>query len=133
VLKNITIKTIKDFIKDEISIYRSLDYKNRDIKYFKEKIYHSYQIGIMLRFIQLDIVFISTKENIFPEFVLKYSFDQLYEEVVQIANRYHNEVAKDYLDTTLMKEFVWTPFDATILLYYLTIYHNEDNLTNLQS
>ena len=74
----------------------------------------------------MDIVFVSTKEdNIFPKFVLEYSFDQLHEEVVQIANRYHNEVAKDYLDTTLMKEFIWTSFDATILLYYLTIYHKK--------
>jgi len=113
---------IRDMVKDEVATFKALDYINKPLEYLKAKEYHSYQIGILLKYLKGDNVFAITKiDTVLPTFVLGTTKRQLHIKVFDVVYRYDIGVDKDASLEELKKEVKWTPLDAAYLLYYLSL------------
>ncbi|MEA3554128.1 MAG: hypothetical protein U9R39_07000 [Campylobacterota bacterium] len=121
-LRNLDIDTAKNMINEEFGTFRSLGYKDKPLEQIKMKEYHSYQIGIILRCLQEDVVFFYPKiEEVLPSMVAHITKKQLHMKVFDIVYRYDNLVAKDALGQELIVDMQWTPLDMAYLLYYLCL------------
>lgn len=86
----------------------------------KVKEYHSYQIGLMLKFIKDEKIYITPKiEDVLPSFVMRTPKRQLHGKVFDIVYQYDNAVDKENSFEKLENDVRWTPLDAAYLLYYI--------------
>jgi len=119
---NIDNERIRDMIKEEVSTFKALDYRNKPLEQIKAKEYHSYQIGILLKYLKGDNVYAITNiDTVLPTFVLGTTKRQLHTKVFDVVYRYDIGVDKDSKIDELKKEIKWTPLDAAYLLYYLSL------------
>ena len=119
-LMNLDVQVLKNMIEDEVSTFKSLDYKNKTLNQLKINEYHSYQIGIMLRYIKEDRVFlIPNIDDVIPNFIMGATKNQLHIKVFDIVYRYDLGVNKEMSLEELAKEIKWTPNEAAYLLRYL--------------
>jgi len=116
-------KLIVNMTKEEISTYKSLGYKDKSLGALEVRIYHSFQVGVILKYLQLDYdLFIPNSDQIFPKFVKNYPFESLQGKVFELIANYDKHIAKDPSGKKLIDDLRWSPLDVTYLLYYLTIY-----------
>jgi len=121
-LMSLDIESVKNIIEDEIGTYRSLGYINKTLDHLKINEYHSFQIGIMLRYIKEDRVFLIPKiDEIMPSFILGATKNQLHIKVFDIVYRYDLSVNKESNRTDLEKEIKWTAREAGYLLRYVNL------------
>jgi hypothetical protein len=124
-IKSFGSNIITSTIKDEVSTYKSLGYYAKGIETLECNVYHSLQIGIMLKYIQLDMyLFIAKPSDIFPKKILLATKETLQSRVFDIFKKYDNSVKKNLTQTQLLQDIEWTPLEAGYLLYYLSIYKN---------
>ncbi len=117
---------IKSMLKEELSTYKSLGYSTAIRKELDIKIYHSFQMGTILRYLQLgNDLFIANKDKIFPEFIIKLSKKQLIYKVFEIFDRYDRTIEKGLSTQNLTMQLKWTPAEIGYILYYLTVYKDE--------
>jgi len=121
-LMNLDPEEIKNMIEKEVSTFKSLGYKNKTLDQLKINEYHSYQIGMMLRYIKEERVFlIADIEELIPSFIMGATRQQLHIKVFDIVYRYDLGVNKNMSLEELEKEIKWTPKEAAYLLRYLNI------------
>ena len=126
IIRNLGADITISMVKEEITTYNSLGYKDKSIETLERKVYHSFQIGIILKYLQLDLSLTGRyKKDIYPDFVHKLQFEALQTKVFDIIDMYDKNVKKDLVGAQLINEIEWTPLDATYLLYYLTIYKDK--------
>ena len=127
---------IKTMLKEELATYKSLGYKDKPIGALDVLTYHSFQIGILLRFLQLDYeLFIPDRTKFFPSYILDIDKDALIYKVFEIIDRYDKHVPKaKNVAVNLTTQLRWSPLEAGYVLYYLSVYqsdpiflHTEDN------
>ncbi len=123
VINELGEQTVISITKEEISTFKSLDYKNKSLETLEHNAYHSFQIGVILKYLQLDIdLFTPNAKEIFPEFIQKFSLESLQSKVFNIIALYDKKIKKDMTQIQLTNDIEWTPLDAAYLLYYLCIY-----------
>lgn len=121
-LMNLDPEDIKNMIEKEVATFKSLDYKNKTLDQLKINEYHSYQIGMMLRYIKEERVFlIADIEELIPSFVMGATRQQLHIKVFDIVYRFDLGVNKAMSLEELEKEIKWTPREAAYLLRYLNM------------
>jgi len=121
-LMELGIEDIKNMIEKEVTTFKSLDYKNKTLDQLKINEYHSYQLGIMLRFIKEERVFLIAKiDELIPSFIMGATRNQLHIKVFDIVYRYDLAVNKGMSTSQLEKEIKWTPREAAYLLRYLNM------------
>ena len=121
-LMNLDIEDIKNMIEKEVATFKSLDYKNKTLDQLKVSEYHSYQIGIMLRYIKEERVFLIPKiDELIPSFIMGATRQQLHIKVFDIVYRYDLGVNKEQSLEELKKEIKWTPREAGYLFRYLNM------------
>ncbi|RLA78005.1 MAG: hypothetical protein DRG78_16130 [Epsilonproteobacteria bacterium] len=126
IIDQLDSKIIKSMVKEEISTYKSLGYKDKSLGALEVKTYHSFQVGCILKYLQLDYdLFIPNNSEIFPSFVTNYPFESLQTKVFEVINNYDKTIAKDPSGPKLINDISWSPLDVTYLLYYLTVYKNK--------
>ena len=118
----VEVDQLKEAILEEITTFKSMDYKNHPLEQLKDPEYHSYQIGLLLRYIQKDLVyFIPEPKDVLPSDVLYITKKQLHIKVFNIVHRYDNEIKKDALKEEMATQYEWAPIDAAYLLRYLSL------------
>ena len=121
-LMNLDIEKIKNMLDSEVDTYKSLGYINKTLEKLKMSEYHSFQIGIMLRFIKEERVFLIAQiEDIIPSFINGATKKQLHNKVFDIVYRYDIAVNKKQKLEELEEEIKWTPQEAGYLLRYLNL------------
>ena len=60
---NIDNEKIRDMIKEEVATFKALNYINKPLDQIKVKEYHSYQIGILLKYLKADNTLSSDSET----------------------------------------------------------------------
>lgn len=121
-LMNLDPEDIKNMIEKEVATFKSLDYKNKTLEQLKINEYHSYQIGVMLRYIKEERVFlIADIEELIPNFIMGATRQQLHIKVFDIVYRFDLGVNKAMSLEELEKEIKWTPREAAYLLRYLNM------------
>ena len=121
-LMGLDIEDIKNMIEKEVATFKSLGYINKTLDQLKINEYHSYQIGIMLRYIKEERVFlISNIEKIIPNFIMGATRKQLHIKVFDIVYRFDLAVNKNMSLEELEKEIKWTSREAGYLLRYLNM------------
>ncbi len=121
-LMNLDVEDIKNMIEKEVATFKSLGYKNKTLDQLKINEFHSYEIGLMLRFIKEDRVFlIPNIDEIIPSFIMGSTRNQLHIKVFDIVYRYDMGVNKTMSVEQLEKEIKWTPREAAYLLRYLNM------------
>jgi len=122
-LRNLDIEEDKILLKAEIETYKSLGYVNLPIDQLKFPEYHSYQIGIILRYLKDDLAyFLPDLEKIIPSIAMHITKRQLHVKVFDIIYRY-NEALEDtlILKQELEKDVRWTPLEVAYLIHYMTL------------
>ena len=113
---------IKNMIEKEVSTFKSLGYINKTLDQLKTNEYHSYQIGMMLRYIKEERVFlIANIEKIIPSFIMGATRKQLHIKVFDIVYRFDLAVNKNMSLEELETEIKWTSREAGYLLRYLNM------------
>jgi hypothetical protein len=121
-LMELDVSNITTMIEEEVSTFKSLDYKNKTLDQLKINEYHSYQIGMMLRYIKEERVFLIPKiDDLIPSFIMGATRNQLHIKVFDIVYRYDLAVNKAMSIILLEKEIRWTPREAAYLLRYLNM------------
>ena len=119
-IMDLDIEKVKKMIETEVSTYKSLGYKDKTLEQLKINEYHSFQIGIMLRFIKEERIFLIPKiDELLPSFITGATRKQLHIKVFDIVHRYDLGVDKKQNETDLEKEIKWTPKESGYLLRYL--------------
>ena len=114
--------TLRVLIKDEIDTYKALDYKNKPDDQLKYPEYHSWQIGLMLKFIKDDMVFLYNDiDKILPSIAVHVTKRILHIKVFDIVYKYNEEVvSKTPIKEELLQDMRWTAQDMGYLLRYIT-------------
>jgi len=121
-LMELDIEDVKNMIEKEVSTFKSLGYKNKTLDQLKINEYHSYQIGLMLRYIKEERVFLIPKiDELVPSFIMGATRGQLHIKVFDLVYRYDLAVNKGMNISQLEKEIKWTPREAGYLLRYLNM------------
>jgi hypothetical protein len=121
-LMRVSFEPIQKIIENEVSIYKSLGYKDKPMEKLKVPEYHSYQIGILLRYIKEDRVFlIHNLKELVPSFILGASIKELHIKIFDIVYRYDLGVNKELTIEDLKKQLKWTPREMGYILRYLTL------------
>jgi hypothetical protein len=121
-LRRLDLDIAKKQIETEFKTYKSLGYKDKPLDQIKYKEYHSYQVGVILRYLKEDnTFFVPNINDILPSMVTYISKKQLHIKVFGIVFRYDNIVDKEALQEELVNDVEWTPLDMAYLLYYLSL------------
>ncbi len=68
-IENFDSSTITSMVKEEVATFKSLNYKDKRDDELKTKEYHSFQIGIILKFFKLEYdLRLNDSKDIFPNF-----------------------------------------------------------------
>lgn len=103
--------------------YRVFDYRSFDEISLGKKEWHSWQVSIILMMYKKDEeFFIPLKENIFNEFLLQSSKDDLDGFMQGILKKYLNYVDINSGKDKLSSEYIWSNRDVSIIFYFLTTY-----------
>ncbi len=114
---------LSSMVREELSTFKSLGYKDKPLERLERKEYHSFQVGIILKFFLLENdLFITDKEDIFPKFILNTPRNKINEKIHYIINLYGNTVPSTLTGKALIDDVRWSPLDIAYLLYYLSIY-----------
>ncbi len=125
-LNDVVITTM---VKDERNTYKSLEYNKKSIKSLNAYTFHSFQIGVVLRYLQLNHdLLILNKEQIFPSIVVNSPFITIQLKIFEIIYKYDEKVPKSSTGVQLMNDIKWTPLDMSYLLYYLSIYKEKNEI-----
>ncbi len=126
-ISQIDSEEVRELIKNELDVYKSLGYKDKPLDQLKVKEYHSYQIGLMLKYIKDEKIYIIPKiDDVLPSFVTRTPKRQLHTKVFDIVYQYVNAVEKEGSSEKLKSDLRWTPMDAAYLLLYI---HTEEKWT----
>lgn len=121
-LMEIDINEVRIIIEKEVATFKSLDYINKTLEQIRVIEYHSYQIGLMLRFIKEDrFLKIANIQEIVPSFIMGATKKQLHIKVFDLVYRYDLAVNKTTNIEELEKEIKWTPQEAAYLLRYINM------------
>jgi len=127
IYKDIDFMITNAEIKTELQTYKSLGYRFKKEKELEILEYHSYQIGIMLNALRLDIdLKIPKIQNYFHKNILSLEKRTIHSKVSDIIKKYNNIVNKISSANMLKKDLVFTPLEASYLLYYLSFYKEVD-------
>jgi len=119
-LMNVKINDIGSFLESEVSTFKSLGYINKTLEQLSKIEYHSYEIGLILRYIKEGrVLLISNLEEIVPSFVMNITKRQLHIKVFNLVHRYDLNVNKMMTIEQLKKEIKWTPREMAYLMRYL--------------
>ena len=120
--RSINTDKLKEVVQEELTTYKSMNYRNQPLEQLKDPEYHSYQIGLLLCYIKKDLVyFIPEPKDILPSDVLYITKKQLHIKVFNIVHKYDNEIEKDVLKEEMSNQYNWSPIDAAYLLRYLSL------------
>ena len=121
-LMELDIGTIRCTIEKEVSTFKSLGYTNKTLEQLSIEEYHSYQIGMILRYIKEDrVLLIPNIDEIVPSFIMRITKKQLHNKVFDLVYRYDLSVNKMATIEKLENEIKWTPKEAAYLLKYLNM------------
>lgn len=116
------IDDIREKVKEEIDTYKSLDYVNLPLDQLKFPEYHCYQVGILLRFLKEDRVFlIPNIEAVLPSAALHMTKKQLHIKVFDLVYRYNEYVDKGLSIDELKAETKWSSLEMAYLLRYASM------------
>jgi hypothetical protein len=119
-MENIDSEGSRELIKNEVDVFKSLGYKDKPLDQLKVKEYHSFQIGLMMKFIKDEKIYLIPKiDEVLPSFVIRTPKRQLHSKVFEIVYRYDNGVDKEQSIEKLKNEIKWSPLDAAYLLCYI--------------
>jgi len=119
-IMELDIANIQSIIEKEVSTFKSLGYINKTLEQLSIEEYHSYQIGMILRYIKEDrVLLISNIDEIVPSFVMGTVKRQLHNKVFDLVYRYDLSVNKMMTTEELTNETKWTPREMAYLLRYL--------------
>lgn len=120
VIVNLDGESIRDLIKEEVDTYKALGYKDKPLDQLKVQEYHSFQIGLMLRYIKDEKLYLlSNAETILPSHIVNITKRELHTKVFEVVYRYVNGVDKEISQEKLKKDMKWSAQDAGYLLKYL--------------
>lgn len=115
-------KALRDVVRGEIATFKWVDY-NLHQQHLHEHEWHSLQMSFILLSIKREIfIAIDHIEDYFCDEVLNYTEDELKEKVNIIFHRYINLVNPKLDKQDLEKDFKWSPFEASVLFRYISIY-----------
>ncbi len=121
-LRNIDEEEARELVKQEIDTFKSLGYVNMPIDQLKYPEYHSYQVGIILRFLKDDKVFlIPNLEKVLPSIALHITKRQLHVKVFDLIYRYNESIEPSELKQELERDTKWSPLEIAYLLHYCTL------------
>ncbi len=112
---------LREYVKNDIDTYRSIDYS----KYTPEllvaaKEWHTWQVCIMLKLYKMgDKIFISDKEEIFPDEIKelsKHNLEQVIQSIIKNLKIRANMNAKKEV---LKKDAKWSAFEVSCLIYFI--------------
>lgn len=113
---------LREFVRDEISKYKALDYVNLPTDQLKFPEYHSFEVGVLMKYIKEDNVFISDDiDKILNSAATTLTKRNLHIKVFDIVFRYNEYVEKDSLKEELEADIKWTPLEMSYLLRYATL------------
>ena len=123
IIEDLDRAIIVSMAKEEVATYKSLGYKDKTLGALEANSYHSFQIGVLLRYYKLDLdLFIPNKDDIFNPFILNQSREAIQEKIFDIVERYDKIVPKEPSSMTLTTQLKWSPLEAGYLLYFLSTY-----------
>jgi hypothetical protein len=116
--------------KSELKSYKSLCYRFRTIQELTElKEYHAFQIGILLNAIKLKVEFkIDKPQDYIHKDIVNLDKRTINGKVSDLIKRFDKEIKKTSSENMLKKELLFTPIDASYLLYYLSFYYIEETI-----
>lgn len=121
-LKRLEDDQLRPMVKAEIDTFKSLGYKDQPLENLKREEYHSWQIGVILKFLKEDHVYpLHNIDEILPSMVFHITKKQLHIKVFDVVARYHETVESDFLKEDLEKDMRWSPIDMAYLLRYATL------------
>lgn len=121
-LWGVSVDSLRDLIKSEVDTFESLGYMNKSYDELKIEEFHSYEVGIILRYLKDDNVYKNEKVDlILPIDVAKLSYKQLHLKVFEIVHRYDDLVNKKASLKELKEDLKWSPLEVAYLLRYLTL------------
>ncbi|MEA3384676.1 MAG: hypothetical protein U9Q20_08435 [Campylobacterota bacterium] len=121
-LRNMDIEDVESYVKNEIDTYKSLGYVNMPIDQLKFPEYHSYQVGVLLRYLKDDkVYFMPEPEKIIPSIAMHVTKRQLHIKVFDFIYRYNQSIEPSTLKQDLEHDMKWTAYEVGFLLHYLTL------------
>lgn len=122
VIKNMDTDKLPQFIQHEFSTYKSLGYVDMPLDQLKFPEYHSYQIGVILKYLKEDKVYFAPKaDSLISSAATSLSKRNLHLKVFDIVYRYNEIVDKAMLKDELEKDIKWTPLEVSYLLRYASM------------
>lgn len=122
---DLDINRVMRDLKSELQTFKSLGYRFRKIYELEKQEYHSMQIGILLKGLQLGLdLKVTNNESFFPDYVHTMNYTMVQSKISDIIKKYDTTVPKISSDAVLLNELIWTPLDACYLLFYLSFYKN---------
>ncbi len=122
VIDMISSDRMRDIIKEELDTYKSMEYIDAPLDQLKFNEYHTYQVGLLLKYLKEDKVYpIQNIEKVIPNFILGTSKRQLHVKVFDVVFRYVNSLKADATIQELKETLNWTPLDVSYLFYYLNL------------
>ncbi len=104
-------------------VFKSLDYKKTNLQDFSKSQWHSWQVGILLRFYKMDHEFpIDNLEEVFSEDIINLKDKDLRFLLNDIMVRYKRDVEIDRTRDFLSRDVRWTGRDIAIIFYFLSRY-----------
>ncbi len=121
---------ITNMVKEELNTYKSLGYNKKSVKSLNICDFHSFQVGVILRYLQLNYdLLISNKEEVFPSIIINSPFPIIQLKFFEIIYNYDIKVPKTSTGAQLINDTRWTPLDMSYLLYYLSTYKETNKLS----
>jgi hypothetical protein len=122
VFKTIDNDRLRLLVKDEIDLFKTLDYKNKPDDQLKDPEYHSWQVGLLLKFIKEEMVYLyDAIDDILPSKTVYITKKNLHIKVFDIVYRYDNSVDKEFIKEELLQDIKWNAQEIAYLLKYITI------------
>jgi len=122
VFKTIEKDELRLLIKEEIDLFKTLDYKNKPDDQLKDPEYHSWQVGLLLKFIKEEMVYLyDAIDDILPSKTVYITKKNLHIKVFDIVYRYDNSVDKEFIKEELLQDIKWNAQEIAYLLKYITI------------
>ena len=124
-IENLPNKQIIDISRKIYRIYESLDYKNITKDYYNNS-WHTWQLSFFLCLYKKDLeLFVSQKEKVFKNDILRLKEEELKLEVNKIIEKYKKEVNPTLGKDILSRNKIWSGEEVSVLMYFLSIYKNE--------
>lgn len=126
-IKQMDKYTLHEYVKDLLDTYKILEYSKKETDELHDNEWNSWHISLILRFLQngQELV-ISSPEDYFSKYIMTLSKNELKSKIAFILNTYENrEGVINDAKRFLLKEYLWSPEEIGVLLYYLSIYKKD--------